>query len=196
MLVYEISGARSRYARHPRSGRPRAWWEQAIEHAVATTGSAEDSPHSANPRLDVRINGAFFVRALTSWKNRLAPAGGDRQNNRSHRRSTGSSKPGSGILSARRPSPLARLRALYPARERQQRIQHAPRTLTAPTPKAPVAQMALTGSRRAEEVDDPRQRAMKSNCASVRSRLRSSRRAGREESKLSRGLRRRQNVGF
>lgn len=43
--------------------------------AVATTGSPKTSPHSAKPRLDVRIMAPFSYRALTSWKNRLPPPG-------------------------------------------------------------------------------------------------------------------------
>ena len=50
-----------------------AWQRSLPGSAVATTGSPKMSPHSANPRFEVRIIDHFSQRAFTSWKNRLPP---------------------------------------------------------------------------------------------------------------------------
>ena len=50
--------------------------EQAVEERGGRRRRRRTArPHSAKPRLEVRIMAPFSYRALTSWKNRLAPSG-------------------------------------------------------------------------------------------------------------------------
>ena len=46
--------------------------KEPVQEGRGHTGSPKTSPHSARPRLEVRMDHcAFFVAGLTSWKNRL-----------------------------------------------------------------------------------------------------------------------------
>src|SRR5215213_269711 len=49
-----------------------AWWSRRSSRAVATTGSPKSSPHSAKPRLEVRIMAPFFVAGIDELEEQIA----------------------------------------------------------------------------------------------------------------------------
>src|SRR5215207_2932315 len=55
-----------------------AWCRRRSRSAVATTGSPKTSPHSAKPRLEVRIMALFSVAGVDELEEQIASAGHDR----------------------------------------------------------------------------------------------------------------------
>src|SRR4051794_10516558 len=56
-----------------------AWCRRRSSSAVATTGSPKTSPHSAKPRLEVRIIGTFLVAGVDELEEEVAATRRDRQ---------------------------------------------------------------------------------------------------------------------